>query len=103
MSLENSFSAITMLQFGIGYQRGLKKKLQVIFVNCDNHSFNLVGVNVVSDNVLILIFFSAIHSLFHSIFLHISLLIKAERWYQSVKSEIDSQWTSRTDYNPVHE
>ncbi|CAH1959437.1 unnamed protein product [Acanthoscelides obtectus] len=52
-----------------GHKNGVNEKLteinrRALFVNCDNHSLNLVGVHVAKQNVTMVTFFGTIESLY---------------------------------------
>ena len=86
-----------------GHSSGLQKRMLdrnpfVLFINCDNHSLNLLGVNVVSAEAELVTFFG----IFQSLFVFFSR--STTRWEEmktslpvTVKGECDTPWSVRFD------
>ena len=86
-----------------GHSSGLQKRMLdrnplALFINCDNHSLNLVGVNAVSAEAELVTFFG----IFQSLFAFFSR--STTRWVEmktslpvTVKRECDTRWSVRFD------
>ncbi|KFM73429.1 Zinc finger MYM-type protein 1, partial [Stegodyphus mimosarum] len=93
-----------------GYKSGVQQRLtainpKAIFVNCDNHTLNLVGVHAASHEVASVTFFSTIQAIY--VYFSRSTL----RWKRlktalgvSLKSESETRWSARVEaVKPVHD
>jgi len=93
-----------------GYKSGVQQRLAALnskatFVNCDNHTLNLVGVHAVSHEVAGVTFFSTVQA----IYLYFSR--STLRWQRlkttvgvSVKSESETRWSARVEaVKPIHD
>ncbi len=58
----NNGSVMAERKTGV-YQRIKEKNNMAIFVNCDNHSLNLVGVHAAKEEVMMVTFFGTIEAL----------------------------------------
>lgn len=79
-------------------QRILQKNPKALFINCNNHSLNLVGVHSVEDEVEMVIFFNTVRSLFT--FFNAS----PQRWEKLksslkmlLKAESTTRWSARNE------
>ncbi|XP_068115887.1 zinc finger MYM-type protein 1-like [Hyperolius riggenbachi] len=93
-----------------GYKSGVQQRLAAInskatFVNCDNHTLNLVGVHAVSHEVAGVTFFCTVQA----IYLYFSR--STLRWERlrtalgvSLKSESETRWSARVEaVKPIHD
>lgn len=93
-----------------GYKSGVQQRLAALnskatFVNCDNHTLNLVGVHAVSHEVAGVTFFSTVQAIY--VYFSQSTL----RWERlktalgvSVKSESETRWSARVEaVKPIHD
>ncbi|XP_035205044.1 uncharacterized protein LOC118179997 [Stegodyphus dumicola] len=86
-----------------GYKSGVQQRLttlnlKAIFVNCDNHTLNLVGVHAANNEVASLTFFSTIQAI--CVYFSRSTL----RWKRlktalgvSLKSKSETRWSARVE------
>jgi len=86
-----------------GHLSGVQKRIvgrnpRTIFVNCDNHSLNLVGVHSASRELEAMMFFRAVESLYKF------FAKSTQRWKKmkdvltfSVKQECDTRWSAKFD------
>ncbi|XP_053101887.1 52 kDa repressor of the inhibitor of the protein kinase-like [Hemicordylus capensis] len=86
-----------------GHRSGVAQRIReqnklAVFVNCDNHSLNLVGVHAAKEDVEMESFFGTIDSLY-AFFSR-----STQRWQRlrdavpvSLKSESETRWSSRTE------
>ncbi|GBM23868.1 hypothetical protein AVEN_208504-1 [Araneus ventricosus] len=86
-----------------GYKTGVQKRITeknnlVIFINCDNHSLNLVGVHSAKQDPVMVTFFGTIQALY--VFFSRSI----SRWEKlvstipiTVKFESETRWSSRAE------
>ena len=79
-------------------QRLLHENPKALFVNCTNHSLNLVGVHAVSENVMMVSFFGVVDKIYAF------FAGSTDRWNQikdclelSLKYESDTRWSSRVE------
>ncbi len=80
------------------YQRIKEKNNMVIFVNCDSHSLNLVGVHAAKEEVITVTFFGTIEALY------VFFSCSTQRWEKlkavvpvALKSDSDTTWSARTE------
>ncbi|XP_077263727.1 zinc finger MYM-type protein 1-like [Temnothorax americanus] len=80
------------------HQRISEKNNLAIFVNCNNHSLNLVGVHAAKQDIMMVTFFGVIEALY-VFFSH-----STQRWEKLknavpvvVKSESETRWSARTE------
>ncbi|XP_065651052.1 uncharacterized protein LOC136079254 [Hydra vulgaris] len=86
------------------HQRIKKKNNLAIFVNCDNHSPNLVGVHAAKEEVIMVTFFGTIDALY------VFFSRSTQRWQKlkdavpiSLKSDSDTRQSAKTEsVKPVH-
>ena len=86
------------------HQRIKEKNNLAIFVNCDNHSLNLVGVHAAIEEVMMVTFFGTIDALY----VFFSRL--TQRWQKlkgavpiTLKSDSNARWSAKTEsVKPVH-
>ncbi|GBP91129.1 hypothetical protein EVAR_24081_1 [Eumeta japonica] len=80
------------------HQRISEKNNLAIFVNCDNHSLNMVGVHAAKQNTIMVTFFGIIESLY--VFFSRSTL-RWEKLKKSVpvvvKSESETRWSAKVE------
>ncbi|XP_053119697.1 52 kDa repressor of the inhibitor of the protein kinase-like [Hemicordylus capensis] len=86
-----------------GYRSGVAQRIReknnlAVFVNCDNHSLNLVGVHAAQEDVKMVTFFGTIDSIY------VFFSRSTQRWQRlknampvSLKSESETRWSSRTE------
>ncbi|GBP92611.1 hypothetical protein EVAR_63090_1 [Eumeta japonica] len=83
------------------HQRISEKNNLAIFVNCDNHSLNLVGGHAAKQDIIMVTFFGIIKSL--CVFFSRSTL-RWEKLKKSVpvvvKSESETRWSTRVEADP---
>ncbi|KAL1447902.1 hypothetical protein MTO96_044187 [Rhipicephalus appendiculatus] len=79
-------------------QRIAEKNKLAIFVNCDNHSLNLVGVHAAKEDTMMMTFFGTIEALY------VFFSRSTHRWEKLkhavpvvVKSESETRWSSRVE------
>lgn len=79
-------------------QRIAEKNQLAIFVNCDNHSLNLVGVHAAKEDTMMMTFFGTIEALY------VFFSRSTRRWEKLkdavpvvVKSESDTRWSARVE------
>ncbi|GBN93720.1 hypothetical protein AVEN_132725-1 [Araneus ventricosus] len=86
-----------------GYKTGVQKRITeknnlAIFINCDNHSLNLVGVHSAKQDPVMVTFFGTIQALY------VFFSRSTSRWEKvvstipiTVKSESERRWSSRKE------
>ncbi|XP_053155626.1 uncharacterized protein LOC128346396 isoform X1 [Hemicordylus capensis] len=79
-------------------QRILDKNNLAVFVNCDNHSLNLVGVHAAKQDVMMVTFFGTLDAIY------VFFSRSTQCWEKlrnampvSVKSESETRWSSRME------
>ncbi|XP_065077070.1 52 kDa repressor of the inhibitor of the protein kinase-like [Ochlerotatus camptorhynchus] len=79
-------------------QRIIEKNHLAVFVNCDNHSLNLIGVNAAKQDVMMVTFFGTIQALY------VFFSSSTQRWEKLkiavpkvVKSESTTRWSARVE------
>jgi hypothetical protein len=85
-------------------QRICEKNKLALYVNCDNHSLNLVGVNAAKQEPMMVTFFGIIQALY------VFFSRATQRWDKLknavpvvLKPESETRWSARTDaVNPVN-
>jgi hypothetical protein len=77
-------------------QRILQRNPKALYLNCDNHSLNLVGVHAAGDHVPAVTFFGSVQSLFTY------FSRSTQRWEKmktstgvSLKREVETRWSAR--------
>ncbi|CAH1973136.1 unnamed protein product [Acanthoscelides obtectus] len=86
-----------------GHKNGVNEKLteinrRALFVNCDNHSLNLVGVHVAKQNVTMVTFFGTIESLYAFFSRSTSRWEKLKEAIPVViKSKSESRWSANVE------
>ena len=77
-------------------ERILQRNPKALYLNCDNHSLNLVGVHAVCDHVPAVTFFGLVQSLFTY------FSRSTQRWEKlktntgvSLKREVETRWSAR--------
>ena len=86
------------------HQRIKEKNNLAIFVNCDNHSLNLVGLHAAKEEVMMVTFFGTIDALY------VFFSRSTQRWQKlkdavpiTLKSDSDTRWSAKTEsVKPVH-
>lgn len=80
------------------HQRISEKNNLAVFVNCDNHSLNLVGVHAAKQDTMMVTFFGTIEALY------VFFSRSTQRWEKLknavpvvVKSESETRWSARTE------
>lgn len=86
-----------------GYKSGVQQRIYeknhlAVFVNCDNHSLNLVGVNAAKQDAMMVTFFGTIQAIY------IFFSSSTQRWEKLktvtpivVKSESTTRWSARVE------
>ncbi|GBM00610.1 hypothetical protein AVEN_77406-1 [Araneus ventricosus] len=86
-----------------GYKTGVQKRITeknnlVIFINCDNHSLNLVGIHSAKQDPVKVTFFGTIEALY------VFFSRSTSRWEKlvstipiTVKSESETRWSLRAE------
>lgn len=80
------------------HQRITEKNKLALFVNCDNHSLNLVGVHAAKEDTTVVTFFGVIEALYNF------FSRSTQRWEKLkqavpvvVKSQSETRWSARTE------
>ncbi|XP_072179742.1 zinc finger MYM-type protein 1-like [Diadema setosum] len=80
------------------HQRISEKNELAVFVNCDNHSLNLVGVHAAKQDTMMVTFFGTIEAMY------VFFSRSTQRWEKlkralpvAVKSESETSWSARTE------
>ncbi|XP_072172633.1 zinc finger MYM-type protein 1-like [Diadema setosum] len=80
------------------HQRISEKNELAVFVNCDNHSLNLVGVHAAKQDTMMVTFFGTIEAMY------VFFSRSTQRWEKlkralpvAVKSESETRWSARTE------
>ena len=98
-------NAVVMAGHRSGVQQRISEKNKLaVYVNCDNHSLNLVGVHAAKQEPMMVTFFGTIQALY------VFFSRSTQRWEKLtnaipvvVKSESETRWSARTDaVNPVN-
>ncbi|XP_053158016.1 uncharacterized protein LOC128347425 isoform X2 [Hemicordylus capensis] len=79
------------------YQSLSEKNNLAVFVNCDNHSLNLVGVHAAKQDTMMVIFFGTIEALYMFFSRSTQRWEKLKNAVPVVKSESETRWSARTD------
>ena len=74
-----------------------------VYMNCDNHSLNLVGVHAAKQDTIIITFFGTIEPLY------VFFSRSTQQWEKLknampvvVKSESETRWSARTGVKPIN-
>ena len=74
-----------------------QKNPKAKFVNCDNHSLNLVGVHAASEHVFAISFFGVLDSLYNFFQLNNAMREIEGGSRAAVKRSSDTRWSARRD------